>query len=92
MKLYAIKDIKAGLWLTPFTAQSDVQAARSVVSYMKQQSSMSDFADDYQLYYLADYVEDVAYPIAILDAQDMKLVITGTQARAMALELSKSDS
>lgn len=77
MKIYSVKDIKAGVFSTPFFQRNDVTAVRAFkneVNATTQTSLLSSNPEDFELHYLGEFDERKG---AIQSAPETVLLSTG---------------
>lgn len=68
LKIYSIRDSKADLYNPPFYQKTHGEAERSFAQLTKDsKSTISQFPEDYDLYYLGTY-DDLTGKIEVLDS------------------------
>ena len=86
MKMYALKDVKAGTFMNPWPESGDPQAIRNLTSAVNGDTGqqISQFAEDFDMYYLGEFDQDTGLflqgneePKFIIHASQLKQVNNG---------------
>lgn len=81
MKIFAIKDSKAGMFNSPFFQPTHGTAERSFKELLKDpQSFVSKYPEDYDLYYLGTY-DDIT---GVVKPEQPQHVVSGSQLSVQA--------
>ena len=69
LKMYAVRDLGARAFLAPFCATNDHDARRQFLMSSKHAPIMSEYPDDFDLYYVSNYDTDTGLvsPLGIPD-------------------------
>lgn len=93
MKMYAVRDAKAGAFLSPFFARQDAEAMRMLRTTVNDPStSMHIYHEDYHLFYVGEYddstglLDPAIKPLPLCSATELLDPMSGWHSRMLGDE------